>query len=251
MSKPFKIGIDVDKSSLGEVMEVLDSIPGVLSIHLALGAAKQQQQLPSPAPGYDPVQKRIETKRRIASGRMPPMRQVFLQALVNGPLHYQKIGSLLAKKGFSFASVHSAVTKMSSEKLIERVSPGTYRLTAKGRALLNSDNVNRTYTRRAINNKKGVRALVLDFLSNGSQSVDAVRDVIKGAGFAHSSLYNTVHRMREEDLIRRNGELYEITAKGRKEMGAEAEAFESVEDQPEVTMMPLRSSLMNDMEHGE
>jgi len=235
MNDDFPIALDVKPDALGHVLRLLNSTPGVTNIHLQLAGRIGKPNVPAipnqngrygPRGPYkkgnynnpESQKKREATRAKVLAGIIPNSREIVAQTLAKSamPLHTRVLGEAIAKRGFATASVHSAITKMLSEKDVEWVKPGTYRLTKKGEKayLGNNGNQKVTPTGKAVDNNSGVRLLVLSALSGRKFGHQEILDMLKENGYNINNMYKSVKKMREEGLVRRDGDEYEITDKG-------------------------------------
>ena len=135
-------------------------------------------------------------------------------------MHYKIIGEILQRSGLSFHSIHSALTKMGEDKTVERVGPGTYRLTKSGeRKYLGTKDPRSVHRLTSAyggetNNRKGLRSLILKSLVQRNYSQSELRDLLVDNDYSSNNMYNVVTKMREEGLIQRDDDTYTITDAG-------------------------------------
>jgi predicted transcriptional regulator len=225
MSENFPITIDVDEDHVGKVLRTLDTMPGVVTIHLRM-AKDQPAKLVQPKLRAEPagilpsIIKRKITKKQLARIGSSSVRSTIAQALSKGAMHYKIIGEILQRSGLSFHSIHSALTKMSEDKVVERVGPGTYRLTKSGERKYLDEKSPRSIHRITsayggeINNRKGLRSLILKSLVLRRYSQSELRDLLVDNDYSSNNMYNVVTKMREEGLIEKDDDTYTITDAG-------------------------------------
>lgn len=235
MSDYFTIGIDVEEGHVGKVLRNLDTMQGVVTIHLRMAKNQPTQvpQLKQEATGTLPAVIRHKISRRPPSvvGKST-VRSVIAQSLHKGAMHSKLLAQILERSGLSGASVASALTKMSENKSIKRVGPGTYALTKAGeRKYIRASDPNKVHGNThnnglyGHNNRKGLRALVLNSLLQKSYEHFELKELLVDNDYSANNMYVLVSKLIEEGLIQRNDDTYTITDQGR-------EAFSSV--QPEV-----------------
>lgn len=224
----FPIVIDVEESRVGSVLRKLDAMPGIVTIHLQIAkqraaqqpkqfkqveARQQLQQLPA-------VVKRRAVFDQTAALRVGSVKNVIAQALGHGAMHRNLLATLLQKSGFSPITVNSVLSKMSADKAIQRVSPGTYKLTKLGvTKYLNARHTNSFHNGNrgaSRGNQAGLRYLILTTLQNGDISHADLKELLVTNGYVTNNIYSLVPKMLEEGLIKRVGDAYEITEKGKK-----------------------------------
>ncbi len=224
MSDNFPIVIDVDEQKVGTVLRQLDVMPGIVNIHLGLGKDRPPTLLPS-----GPIQhgvlpaviKRKMTSKHLAKLGNGSVRQTIAQALGQGrTVHYTMLGKILEKTGLSYHSIHSALTKMGQDKTIERIGPGTYRLTKAGeRKYLGTHGPKKIHTLPSayggeVNNRKGLRYHILSALQQHSYGQSELKNLLVDSDYSSNNMYNVVPKMREEGLIKKDGDTYTITPAG-------------------------------------
>jgi predicted transcriptional regulator len=229
MSDHFPITIDVEQEQVGPVLRQLDEMPGVVNIHLQLAKNLPRtvppKQIPKQTVGVLPaVIRRKLTNKHLQKIGAGSVRQTIAQSLDKGKtMHYTLIGQILARSGLSYHSIHSAITKMTGDKMIERVAPGTYRLTKAGeRKYLGQRTVHQGSNRPMsayggeVNNRKGLRSLILESLLQHSLGQGELRDLLTDNDYSSNNMYNVVPKMREEGLIKKEGDTYTITDAGQR-----------------------------------
>lgn len=230
MSDNFPITIDVEEDKVGPVLRQLDTMPGVVTIHLRMNKAKhdtallegQMKPKKEPAGILPSFVKRKLTGKHLQKLGASSVRGTIAQALGQGrTVHYTILGKMLEKTGLSYHSIHSALTKMSGDKVIERVGPGTYRLTKAGeRKYLGIDNPRHVHRITAayggeVNNRKGLRSYILNALSQHPYEQSELKNLLIENDYSSNNMYNVVPKMREEGLIHKENDTYTITDRGR------------------------------------
>ena len=223
MSENFPITIDVDEDHVGKVLRTLDTMPGVVTIHLRMAKDSAPKLAPpKPVAGsiLPSIIKRNITKKRLAKIGSSSVRATIAPSLSKGAMHYKIIGEILQRSGLSFHSIHSALTKMGEDKTVERVGPGTYRLTKSGeRKYLGTKDPRSVHRLTSAyggetNNRKGLRSLILKSLVQRNYSQSELRDLLVDNDYSSNNMYNVVTKMREEGLIQRDDDTYTITDAG-------------------------------------
>jgi len=228
MSDPFRIGIDIEEQRLGQVLRTLDQMPGVVTIHLNMSKGQEQMRMlegqmkPTTNIGRVGVLARLQQRKPRTVLEGGTVRDIIAKALSKGAMHYRLIGEVIMSQGLAAVSVNSAITKMSADKTIERVAPGTYRLTKRGerRYLKAESNVQRLHGSSyapggAVDNRKGLRALILGSLLKKNFQHTELRNMLIENDYSSNNMYNIVLKLREEGLIKRTDNDYEITETGR------------------------------------
>jgi len=231
MNDHFPIVIDVEEAKVGSVLRQLDAMPGVVTIHLRMtkqALLPQLQKLEAKAQPSTALTPMRATKRMVRAMGGRSVREIIARSLANGAMHKNILSQLLMRNGLSPVSVNSALTKMGEDKLVERVSPGTYRLTKKGIAkYLNEKKLHEVHGGgRVVNNAKGLRKMILRALEGQSMDQNGVKNLVISNGYSANNMYNIVPKMREEGLIRRFDDMYEITEQGREALAPEPAAEE-------------------------
>ena len=221
MNDHFPIVIDVEEAKVGSVLRQLDAMPGVVTIHLRMAKQAllpQLQKVEAKAQPSTSLTTVKATKKLVRAMGGRSVREIIAKALAKGSMHKNILAQLLQRNGLSPMSVHSALTKMGEDKLIERIGPGTYRLTKRGIARFLEDKPMHEVRGGGIkggNNAKGLRSIILKALEEKSMDQPTLKDFLVSSGYASNNMYNMVPRMREEGLIRRVDDTYEITERGR------------------------------------
>lgn len=221
MADYFPIRLDVEDDHVGSVLRQLNGMKGIANIHLQLQTS-QQAALPPPTKSMN---KKIPPMLDGRHNRTSSLRMLIAKALSKGPIHTKIIGEILERNGLSAFSVASSITKMVADKAIVRVGPGTYRLTPQGeRRYLNPNgpfgiHKGNISNGPPVNNKKGLRLLILTNLKNKKFSHQELSDLMSDNNYSRNNMYNLVRKLREDGLIRRDKDVYEITDSGVEALG--------------------------------
>jgi predicted transcriptional regulator len=241
MSELFPIVIDVEDGRVGSVLRQLDAMPGIVNIHLQIGKRRntpKQRVFPQtqPATAANSVtvalEKRTERRQELATmtaaAGATSVKEVIANALGHGSIHRNILARILVKSGFSPVTVNSTLSKMSADKVIKRVGPGTYRLTKLGIKKYLETPVPRLFrtgerSKDGVNpNQKGLRAHILKSLSRKAKDHKELKNVITDGGFVSNNIHVLVPKMIKEGLINKTNDTYEITAKGSKALAGES-----------------------------
>jgi DNA-binding PadR family transcriptional regulator len=235
MSDHFTIGLDVEKARLADVLQKLDVMPGIATIHLQL--TKGRAPVPTPTMTLPPVKHRMARPSPVIRAGALTVRGAVSQALMHGPMHANLLRNFLESRGMSPHSLPSALTKMLSNRVIKRVGPGTYALTSIGKRKYGGD-AKSTDVVSNPKNKKGLRFLVLNELNSKDMGQDEVKEMFLDHGFSVSNVYNLVANMRAEGLIQKVDNTYSITDQGRLALDSQV-----VDVEPNETVHNSNSSL--------
>ena len=213
------IMIDVEGKNLWPVLKVLDSTPGIVTIHLKMAHSSSQavRQL-------EDKRVAVPARRQLARGpynkvAAETLRGAVIKALGKAPLHTKVLREIVARIGHQEASLYPTLNKLLVDGYIKRTAPGTYRLTARGQKryapIIGNSEVKEKHWGKVVNNSTGVRGLILRELSKSNMDRDEVTATLKGNGYSTTNMYNAVKRLTEEGLVKRTGDDFEITEIGR------------------------------------
>ena len=234
MSDHFTIGLDVEKDRLADVLQKLDIMPGIATIHLQL--SKGRSPTTTPTMTLPAVKHRMARPGPAIREGGLTVRGAISQALMHGPMHSNLLRNFLESRGHSPHSLPSALTKMLANRMIKRVGPGTYALTSTGKKKYGSGaRVNGASNPK---NSRGLRSLVLTELNSKDLSQEEMKEMFLDHGFSTSNLYNLVANMRSEGLIKKDDDIYSITDQGRV-----AYSSKVVDVEPNETVHNSNSSL--------
>lgn len=223
MSENFPILIDVEEHHVGKVLRMLDVMPGVVTIHLKMNRGGQSGPIPHGQPKLIQPAKRGRPFGSSTADDTAPAK-VILQALSKGSMHYKILVMAIMKNGYAATSIYKYLRILRDKKMIKRVAAGTYRLTERGeRAVaIPSSNQRGPLPLQAIANSvanrgRDLRGKILAEISSREKiSHEDLKTFIVQNGFAMNNLYTKVPKMKEDGLLRRNGDNYELTDMGRK-----------------------------------
>lgn len=232
MPKLFPISIEVEELALGRVLRSLNTMAGVVRLHLNLTQEKAMKQLAHDEDGDEAPE--LPLPRGRVGGKMgrksgpPAQNKVFIaiaEVLNKTPAHYKILAAAIERAGFSASGIHGYIFRLGKLKFIKRTSPGSYRLTEKGEKTFFGKNggQNKQIGRRyygggpPVDNHSGVRLLVLTTLNNTDfMSVKAMNDLLEQNGFSSKNMSTTGIKMRAEGLIAFDPETsrFQITQRG-------------------------------------
>jgi DNA-binding PadR family transcriptional regulator len=214
MPKTFPIKLEVEEIALGAVLRKLNDMPGIVKLDLDLGhggegaGKKELQHAAAKQSGGNIVQEAVKF-------------------LMDGPKH---IGEIARALGGAKSRAYSAMTQLRKQGLSE-AGPGkaTHQLTAKARAQLGAvpalpaptPIVKHGPSGRA---SPGSGPIILRVaLDAGPMSPHDLRAKLTEGGMSPKGVSGVLDRARVAGLIKKNGNGYELTAKGQKiETGASA-----------------------------
>ncbi len=251
MPKLFPISIEVEEEAVGRVLRVLNATEGIAKLHLRLDkevkpeVSQQEggvvQTTPSP-----PALRDGRTKYRGGPPSGNPCFKAIAEVLLKTPAHYKILAAAIQRAGFMGTGIHGFLFRMSKLKLVQRTSPGSYRITEKGirtfgkkdtapmleRQKMNRNALSSFY--RAINNYSGFRLTVLTALNKeGDMRSADMKQRVVDAGFSEKNLSTTGIKLRNEGLITVDEDgWYHLTDKGKQ-------------------VMDNRPSLENDLDHNQ
>jgi DNA-binding IscR family transcriptional regulator len=205
--KTFNIGLEVEELALGAVLRKLNEMPGIAKLHLDLerggeGAGRKQLEQHAAA---------------TRSGTNYP--QEVVKFLMSGPKHIREIS---AKLGGSRSRAYSATTQLRKQGLAEAgEGPGMHQLTHKARAQLGAikalpapAKVSHGPSGRASQGSGNI--ILRTILNDGAKSPAEVRAHAVEQGMSPKSINGVLDRAKKAGLIKKNGQGYELTAKGQK-----------------------------------
>ncbi len=231
MTDPFPIMIDVDENHLGSVLRKLDAMQGIMTIHLRMNK-NGTPALPAQSPPAlaRALQRQIGSSRKTVPAQFRSQQKSIQEVLgegmgLAGAVNYKILQQVVMRAGYASHSVSATLTKMVAAGHVKRIGPGVYRLTARG-VQKYLGRPAKTRPGAHPNNGKGLRLFVLSSLKQRHHSHVELKELLASGGYAANNLYTLVPRMVEEELIRRNGDMYEITEKGINAPGLESPSME-------------------------
>jgi len=214
MPKTFPIRLEVEEIALGPVLRKLNDMPGIVDLHLDLGHG-----------GQGAGRKQLEeAAAKVRNGGN--VEQDVIKLLIDGPKHIKEISQTLGgKKPRAYGAVHQLKKKGLVEAGAEK---GTHQLTHKARTQLGVVQSLPSPAKVAHGPKgratPGSGNIVLkSILSEGAKSPVEIRAQAQERGLSPKSISGVMDRAKRDGLIKKNGEGYELTAKGQK-IEAPAEA---------------------------
>ena len=216
MPKLFSIRLDVEEIALGGVLRRLNDIVGVARIHLDLdrggeGAGRKELEKAAVEKGND-----TGTNRQAA----------VVKFLMQGPKHIREITALLGGKATRAYGVMTGLRKQGLSEPGE--GSGMHQLTQRAKAQLGA--VPALPAPATVKRGPGGRAaqgsgpiILRTALDAGPLSATDVYNKLVAGGMSRKGVSGVLVRARRDGLIKKNGQGYELTAKGQKiEMGAQA-----------------------------
>ena len=212
MPKTFPIRLEVEEIALGTVLRKLNEMPGVVKLDLDLGHG-----------GEGAGKKQLEQHAKTLNGGTTEEQAV--KFLMTGPKHIGQISKVL---GGSKSRAYGAMHQLRKRGLSESApGAGMHQLTVKAMGQLGAV---KALPSPAITHGPKGRAtpgsgtiVLRSALDAGPVSPGALRDHMSSLGVSPKSLSGVLFRAKRDGLIKKNGEGYELTAKGQKiDMGASA-----------------------------
>ncbi len=265
MPKLFPISLEVEEVAVGRVLRALNSMTGVVRLHLNLTQdqsarleGQNQGETEPTAPAPTPSAKWRSDGRINSRGLRPPNNiayRTIAEVLFKTPAHYKILQAALQRIGSHHPqAIHGHLHRMTLLKLITRTSPGTYRLTEKGKKMFAGQEAASTHSRKllssnfykVVDNRIGVRHLILKTLAKfepPSMKGSALTKVLVGAGYSPKNLSTTGMKMRHEGLFEYNNGVYTLTPVGR-------EALEVPSTAPEPKTLSSASNPEERTDHG-
>lgn len=215
MAKLFPIGLEVEEVAVGSVLRLLNRTQGVAKIHLNLlnePAANEETSRLEP----DEVSKALPPPKKAKHGSM---QLLIAETLSITPAHSKILQEVLRRNGFSPNSLPAAISTMRTAGFVKKVGVATWRLTGRGhRHYIGGEDKGHVQRHPTIpiNNKSGVRSLVLTSLNNATQLLTRdLQKVLKENKYSPTTLNAVVTRMKREGLISSSHGTYSITDQGR------------------------------------
>ena len=219
MPKTFPIRLEVEEIALGPVLRRLNEMPGIVKLDLMLGRGGEgagRKQLENAA---------VATRKGNGSAQEKAM-----MALISGPKHIREIQQVV---GGSKSRAYGAMTLLRKQGLAEAgQGPAMHQLTAKARAQLGSAAAPSAKFLPAPAVKRGPAGraapgsgpiLLRTALGAGPASASDLRAHLVTNGMSPKGVSGVLDRAKKAGLIKRNGQGYELTAKGAKiDTGAQA-----------------------------
>jgi hypothetical protein len=207
--------LEVEEILLGPVLRKLNGMPGIAKLHLDLGHGGQV--------GAKKAAKQVAAARE-ANGDNNEQRLVKL--LIHGPKHIREISSLLGgAKSRTYGVIHALKKKGIVEVGAEK---GTHQLTARAMAQLGARPA--LPAPAAIKHGPGGRAspgsgniVLRAVLGAGPLPANELRKQLGERGMSPKSASGILDRARKGGIVKKNGNGYELTARGMK-IEATAEA---------------------------
>jgi len=237
MPKLFPISLDVEETAVGRVLRILNSMPGVVRLHLNLAGETPDKNVRQIGRDQDDGEDRPETPAATPSGakwrvdgRINSMGvkvsanvayKAIADVLLRTPAHYKVLRAAIERIGIvHHNAIHGHLHRMHALKLIKRTAPGTYRLTEKGEKVFDSPSRQKRVPSsdffKVVDNTTGVRHLILRTLHDSSDPIPSRKmfRVLEEKGYSTKNLSTTGMKMRNEGLIEVNDGLYALTETG-------------------------------------
>jgi hypothetical protein len=224
MPKTFPIRLDVEEIALGTVLRKLNEMPGIVNLHLDLGHG-----------GQGSGRKQLEQHAAVAHVQNGSREPLAIKMLMQGPKHIREISAVL---GGAKSRAYGLTNTMSKKGLVERgEGAGMWQLTKKAMAQLGKAMPAVTpavpamaaLPAPAVRHGPSGRALpgsgpiiLRAALGAGPMTPHDLRGKLAEGGMSAKGVSGVLDRARRAGLIKKNGQGYELTAKGLKiEMGAQ------------------------------
>jgi hypothetical protein len=208
MAKLKSINVTVENVALGDVLDKLDGMPGVIHIDLNL---KSEKALVTPKEPKEAVRQANFGKSKQGVG----VQEAVLKYLAtNGPTHVAVLSKHIGET--SNKRIYSCTYNLKQKGEVQLGEPGTYKITALGRKRLPNAVSKTTKPARG----EG-RNILLKALSDGTKKVAELAVALEAGGLSKNSISGRVHAAREDGIVKSDGNgTYELTAKGIKEAAA-------------------------------
>jgi len=213
MPKTFPIRLEVEEIALGPVLRKLNEMPGIVKLDLDLGQGGQ---------GAGRKQLEKHAAETLKNGSREP---AVLKLLMSGPKHIRDISALLGGKK---TRAYGLMNQLQKKHLTKSIGKGMHELTAKALAQLGltAQDVPQqaiALPAPALKHGPGGRAspgsgnvVLKSILSDGPKTPADVRAKAAEKGISPKSISGVLDRARKSGLIKKNGQGYELTAKGQK-----------------------------------
>lgn len=258
MPKLFPISLDVEETAVGRVLRALNSMPGVVRLHLNLASETPDKTVKQighsqdggedhpETPAATPSGAKWRTDGRINSRGVKVNSNVAYRAiadvLVRTPAHYKILQAALQRIGVVHPNaIHGHLHRMHTLKLVKRTAPGTYRLSEKGEKVFGAQPMQKKALPQSlfktVDNTVGVRHLILRTLHSSGDPVPSSKmyRVLQEKGYSTKNLSTTGMKMRNEGLIEVKDGLYILTEAGRNVYENPPENDTSTPTQQEMT----------------
>lgn len=213
MPKTFPLRLEVEEIALGTVLRKLNEMPGIVKLNLDLGQG-----------GQGAGRKKLEehAAATLKNGNREP---AVLKLLMSGPKHISDISAVLGGKK---TRAYGLMNSLHKKGLTKAVGKGMHELTKKALAQLGLTvqevpQVALALPAPALKHGPGGRAspgsgniVLKSILSEGPKSPADVRAKAAEKGISPKSISGVLDRARKNGLIKKNGQGYELTAKGQK-----------------------------------
>jgi len=231
MPKLFPISLDVEETAVGRVLRALNSMPGVVRLHLNLagetsdknvrqvGHEEEEPIIPAARGAKFRTDGRINSRGVKVSANVAY--RTIADVLVRTPAHYKILQAALQRIGVIHPNaIHGHLHRMHTLKLVKRTAPGTYRLSEKGEKLFGAQPMQKRIMPpgifKTIDNTAGVRHLILRTLHDSDPIPSGkMYRVLQDKGYSTKNLSTTGMKMRNEGLIEVKNGLYMLTEAGR------------------------------------
>lgn len=215
MSKLFPIGIEVEEVAVGSVLRILNKTPGVAKLHLNLMNENPSEERDG---GTVLSNEMASVLPRPRPPREGSVQTVIAKMLSVAPCHNKVLREALKRNKFSETGLPSQLTVMKAKGYIQKMGPGLWRLTNRGKSYYSLGEPSPVKQGRfgpAANNGSGVRGLVLKTLSEKETLSSELKRILEKNEFSPKNLNGIVGKMRIEGLIHSAGGVYSITDQGR------------------------------------
>jgi Mn-dependent DtxR family transcriptional regulator len=209
MPKTFPIRLEVEEIALGPVLRKLNEMPGIVKLDLDLGQGGQ---------GAGRKQLEQQAAEQPKNGSREP---AVLKLLMDGPKHIRDISAALGGKK---SRAYGVMNSLHKKGLTKAVGKGMHELTKLAQAQLGGVKALPAPAAAApVNHGPGGRAspgsgniVLRTILADGPKTPADVRAQAADKGVSPKSISGVLDRARKNGLIKKNGNGYELTAKGQK-----------------------------------
>jgi hypothetical protein len=210
MPKTFPIRLEVEEIALGAVLRKLNDMPGIAKLDLDLGHG-----------GEGAGKKQLEHHAAEAHARNGSREPIAIKLLMQGPTH---IGDISTAVGGQKSRAYGLMNALNKKGLCQSIGKGMWQLTKKATAQLGGV-VQTVPALPAPEVKHGPKGratpgsgniVLRAILSEGPKSPSEVRAQLANSGVSPKSTSGVLDRARKGGLIKKNGNGYELTAKGLK-----------------------------------
>lgn len=223
MARLKSIMLTVENIALGDVLDKLDGMPGVIAIDLklksekALVAATPATAERNPRPARDANYGKTQQGIGIQEAVLGYLEQ-------NGPTHVDILSRYIGEKDNK--RIYSCTYNLKKKHEVRLVDTGTYEITTTGRKRLplqlQANPEPKALPKPKIHRKRksASRGILLKALSDGAKRTAELAAALEAGGLSAKSIRGRVMAAQMEGIVKSNNGLNELTAKGVKEAAA-------------------------------